>query len=180
MKSVSRPYISAASAQARRPRSWTVFASVAAAALVAAACSGDRDSAEPAPVEAPAIVVTTSIWADIVSNVACGGLAEVEALIPAGGDPHGYEPSLQDRARMDGAALVVSNGLNLEESLADTLNAVAEAGTPIFEFASEMDPIPYSFPDVHGDDHGDMGHDDHDDHGDEGHDDHHDHGDDGS
>ncbi|MYJ80499.1 MAG: hypothetical protein F4046_01580, partial [Acidimicrobiaceae bacterium] len=133
---------------------------MAVAALGAAACSGDPAPEPPGTgAETPTILATTGIWADVVANVACDGLAEVEAIIPVGGDPHGYEPSLQDRARMENATLVVANGLLLEEALEDTLEAVAESGTPVFEFAEGMDPIPYGF---------ETGHDDHDE--DEGHD----------
>ena len=119
-----------------------------AGALGASACSGDPSAGQSAPdagAEAPTILVTTGIWADVVANVACGGLASVETLIPVGGDPHGYEPSLQDRERMENAALVVANGLELEEGLEDTLEAVQESGTPVFEFADGMDPIPFAF-----------------------------------
>ena len=153
---------------------------MAVAALGAAACSGDP-APEPSGVgaETPTILATTGIWADVVANVACNGLAQVESIIPVGGDPHGYEPSLQDRARMENAALVVANGLLLEEALEDTLDAVEESGTPVFRFAEGMDPIPYGFETGH-DDHDDEGHeDDHDDHeghdhDDEGHEDDHD------
>ncbi|MCY4664157.1 MAG: zinc ABC transporter substrate-binding protein, partial [Acidimicrobiaceae bacterium] len=123
--------------------------------LTAAACSGDsspQESAQAADAATPTILVTTGIWADVVANVACGGLAEIETLIPVGGDPHGYEPSLQDRARMDNASLVVANGLNLEETLEDTLAAVEESGTPVFEFADAMDTIPFSMNEAHEDD----------------------------
>ena len=145
---------------------------MAVAALGAAACSGDP-APEPSGVgaETPTILATTGIWADVVANVACNGLAQVESIIPVGGDPHGYEPSLQDRARMENAALVVANGLLLEEALEDTLDAVEESGTPVFRFAEGMDPIPYGFETGH-DDHDDEGHeDDHDDHAheDDGH-----------
>ncbi len=119
-----------------------------AAMALGAACSGDSSTKQSAPdagAEARTILVTTSIWADVMANVACGGLASVETLIPVGGDPHGYEPSLQDRERMENAALVVANGLELEEGLEDTLEAVSESGTPVFEFADGMDTIPFSF-----------------------------------
>ena len=153
-----------------------LVAVVAATALGAAACSGDPAPEPPgAGAEAPTILATTGIWADVVANVACDGLAEVETIIPVGGDPHGYEPSLQDRARMENATLVVANGLALEEALEDTLEAVAESGTPVFAFAEGMDPIPYGFEtghddhdedeaheeDAHDHDEDDMGHDDH-------------------
>ena len=164
------------------------MASLAALALVSAACGpeAEQDDTPPAAqdalaAEVPAIVVTTGIWADVVSNVACGGLASVETLIPVGGDPHSYEPSLQDRARMEAAALVVANGLMLEEALVDTLEAVAESGTPVFEFAEGMDIIPYSFESAHGheaedDDHAeDHDHAEDDDHTEDDHDDEDDH-----
>ena len=165
-----------ASARPFRDRSLRLAAVMAVAALGAAACSGDPASEPPGTgAETPTILATTGIWADVVANVACDGLAEVETIIPVGGDPHGYEPSLQDRARMENATLVVANGLLLEEALEDTLEAVAESGTPVFKFAEGMDPIPYGFETGHEghDDHEDEGH-DHDE--DEGHDDHEDEG----
>ncbi len=159
---------------------------LALAALVAAACSGDPSPEPPsADAETPTILATTSIWADVVSNVACDGLAEVVTIIPVGGDPHGYEPSLQDTERMTNASLVVANGLTLEGRLEDTLEAVAASGTPVLEFAAVMDPIPFEghadeghmgHEDEGHDDHDDEGHDDHDDEGHEGHDDHDDEG----
>ena len=114
-------------------------------------------------------MATTSIWADVVANVACDGLAEVVTIIPVGSDPHGYEPSLQDTERMTNASLVVANGLTLEGRLEDTLDVVAESGTPVLEFAEHMDPIPYESEAGHHDDHDEEGHDDHDEEG-------HDHG----
>ena len=136
----------------REGRSWhrrtrIALAVLAVVALGASSCGGDSEGEDASP-DAPAtptILVTTGIWADVVSNVACGGPAEVETLIPAGGDPHGYEPSLQDRARMENAALVVANGFELEEGLEDTLEAVAESGTPVFEVAEGTVPIPFTF-----------------------------------
>ena len=178
------------SARSFRNRSLKLIAVVAVAVLGAAACSGDP-APEPPGVgaETPTILATTSIWADVVANVACDGLAVVETIIPVGSDPHGYEPSLQDTERMTNASLIVANGLTLEGRLQDTLETVAESGTVVLEFAASMDPIP--FEDAHDDhddeghddhddeghdDHDDEGHDDHDDHDEEGHDDHDDHG----
>ena len=160
------------SQQSRTPVALAVLAAVA---LCASSCGGDPqgEDASPAAPATPTILVTTGIWADVVSNVACGGLADIETLIPVGGDPHGYEPSLQDRARMENAALVVANGLELEEGLEDTLEAVAESGTPVFDFAEGMEPVPFAFEGGH---HGEEeeGHDEDDDEDghdeDEGHD----------
>ena len=167
---------------------WIVV--TAAAVLFAAACTGsdgdaDAVDATEAPSTVPSVVVTTGIWADVVSNVACDDSASVTTLIPAGGDPHTYEPSLRDRETMGEADLVVANGLGLEERLVDTLEAVAAEGVHVFEIGEHIETIDFEFGGAHGG-HGEDGHDDHDDEDghdhddDEGHDDEdgHDHDDD--
>ena len=116
-------------------------------ALVIAGCaddSSDGESSGDAVATVPTVLATTGIWSDIVSNVACGGIVDVDTIIPVGGDPHGFEPSLQDRERMENAALVVANGLDLEERLEDTLAAVEDSGTPVFEAAEHTEAIPFS------------------------------------
>lgn len=143
------------------------LAILAAVGLLAASC-GDGDTA--ASDDGPRVLATTGIWADVVSNVACGDLARVESIIPSGGDPHSFEPSLADRERMDDADLIVANGLLLEEGLVDTLDAAADAGTPIFALADHMETIAYSSHDDHGDEeHGDEDHEEHDHEGDDPH-----------
>lgn len=127
--------------------------------------------------DAPLVLGTTSIWADVTANLACDGLAVVESVIEPGVDPHGFSPSLADRARMEEAALVVANGLGLEEGLDDTLEAVAAAGTPVFHVTDHIETIEFGAGDSH-DDHDDHADDDgHADHADEaddhGHDDDH-------
>jgi zinc/manganese transport system substrate-binding protein len=105
----------------------------------------------------PTIVATTSIWANITANVACDGLAEVETIIPLGGDPHSFEPSLRDRETMEDATLIVANGLMLEESLDDTIRAVENDGVTVLRVGDELDPLPIA--DLHADHDADDGHD---------------------
>ena len=155
-----------------------------AAVLFAAACTGtDSDTeavdATDASSTVPSVVATTGIWADVVSNVGCDDSVSVTTLIPQGGDPHTYEPSLRDRETMDAADLVVANGLGLEERLEDTLEAVAAEGVHVFEVAEHIDTIEFEFSGGH-DDHGhgeEDGHDDdhegHDHDEEDGHDDDH-------
>ena len=137
-----------------RSRRRSALATSAVLVIAAAACSGEagENSAPGSSTEAPLVLATTGIWANIVSNVACGGIADIETIIPVGGDPHGFEPSLRDRERLEHADLVVANGLELEERLEDTLEAVEESGTPVFEAAELMEPIPFAFESGH---HGD-------------------------
>ena len=155
-------------------RSGRILAAAAACALIAAACTGGDDSSDAAAdSDVPTIVATTNIWADVVENVTCNGLVHVESLMPPGADPHTFEPSLRDRADMANASLVVANGLGLEESLEDTLDAVAADGTAVFSIGDHLDPIIVGASGS-GDGHDDDGHDDeghdNDDHDEDGHD----------
>ena len=124
-------------------------AAIVSAGLLASCGSGAVESSAGS---GPTLVVTTSIWADVVDNVVCDGSANIVTLLPVGADPHGFEPSLADRADLDAASLVVANGLGLEELLEDTLEAVESDGVPVFYLGDHLD-------DEHGDDeHGDDEH----------------------
>ena len=142
---------------------------VAVGTLLLAACGSDGPSSSGSspPGGSPdtaVVVATTSIWADITANVACDGLADVRMIIPPGGDPHSFEPSLRDRETMDTADLIVANGLFLEESLEDTIDAVESGGVPVLRIGDGLDPIPTNAA-SHDDDHDDEAA--HDDHGDD-------------
>jgi zinc/manganese transport system substrate-binding protein len=106
-------------------------------ALAIAACSTSAED----QTGTPTIVASTSIWADITRNVACDGLANVETIIPLGGDPHSFEASLRDRETMENAQLIVVNGLLLEESLSDTIEAVETAGTSVVQATTGLDTL---------------------------------------
>jgi zinc/manganese transport system substrate-binding protein len=149
------------------------LAPLVALALVTGACgSDDPATSEPAN-GAPTVVATTTIWADVVRNVACDGLADVRTIVPAGGDPHSFEPSLKDRETMGDAALVVANGLGLEESMADIVGAVASEGVPVVRVGDYVETIPAGVDD-HSDDPSDNSADDSaDDHADDSADDGH-------
>ncbi|MBX3045983.1 MAG: zinc ABC transporter substrate-binding protein [Anaerolineales bacterium] len=86
-------------------------------------------------------MATTPILADIVSQVG-GEHVQLSVLIPAGTDPHAFEPTPQDAARLAEADLVVVNGLGLEESLTSLLHEVEEDGRVVI--ASEgIDPLDF-------------------------------------
>jgi zinc/manganese transport system substrate-binding protein len=101
---------------------------------------GDDDSAANAD-DGPYVVATTAIWADLVRQVACDGTFEVRPLLPAGADSHAYEPSLRDREVLDNAALIVANGLGLEERLEDTLAAVEDSGVPLVPMGDHVETL---------------------------------------
>ena len=116
----------------RRPTGLLVAAMVVGAPLVLASAPVSADD------DRPVVVATTSVWASIVDQLDCTDAFDVQTLVPVGGDPHEYEPSMRDRATLDDAALVVSNGAGLESLLTDTLDAVADDGTPVFAVADHV------------------------------------------
>lgn len=135
----------------RRPL--VLAALVLPVAMLGAACGDETATDSPAdtsadqtetteqPAEpAPAIVATTSIWADVTSQVACGE-AEVSTLIPVGTDAHSYEPSVQDADLLSSADLIVANGLMLEEGAVDMIETAEADGVTVLELAESLDPI---------------------------------------
>jgi zinc/manganese transport system substrate-binding protein len=142
----------------------TVLALTTGLIAVVGACGDDTTNEPAADADSPAIVATTSIWADVAGNLACDGLADIQTVIPTGGDPHSFEASLQDRNVMENADLIVANGLLLEESLEDTIDAAEQQGTPVFRFADQMtllevDQLDDDAPDVDEDHDEDEAHD---------------------
>lgn len=114
------------------------FAALAVGSTLAG-CGGSDDATADATDSAPPLVATTTVWADVTSNVACG--EEVTAVIPSGADPHAFEASLRDRERLGDAAVVIANGLGLEESLGDVLHALAADGVTVVEVAAAVDDL---------------------------------------
>jgi zinc/manganese transport system substrate-binding protein len=79
-----------------------------------------------------------------------GGQAEVMVLMRPNADPHSFEISARDAARILGADLLVSNGLGLEEGLQQHLDAAAAEGVPVLEAGDVVDVLPYSGGDAAG------------------------------
>jgi zinc/manganese transport system substrate-binding protein len=113
---------------------------VAVMGCLLTACGGDGGEGDGSA--KPQIVATNSIWADVATNVACDGAAEVISLLPPGTDPHAYEPSMADRTRLQDASLVVVNGLGLEAGLQDTLESVEADGVPVFVAGDHVEVRP--------------------------------------
>jgi zinc/manganese transport system substrate-binding protein len=92
--------------------------------------------------ERPRVIVTTNILGDVVKAVV-GDQAEVTTLMKPNADPHSFEVSAQDAARMDTADLLVSNGLGLEEGLQQHLDRAADAGVPEVIAGDHVDVLAY-------------------------------------
>lgn len=107
--------------------------SVLVAALTACApASGDR----------PLVVVSTNILGDVVAELV-GDEAEVMTLMRPNADPHSFEISAKEAARVRSADLVVSNGLGLEEGLQQHLDGAAADGVTTFVAGDVIDVLEY-------------------------------------
>lgn len=82
--------------------------------------------------EKPKVTVTTSFLADMVQNIA-GDEVELELLIPAGSDPHLYQPKAQDLNKISTADIVLYHGLHFEGKMVDVLEQYGVAVTKDFK-----------------------------------------------
>jgi len=74
------------------------------------------------------VVTTTTVFADIVQEVG-GARVAATSIVPAGVGPEDYEPRPDDARKLGDAALIVSNGVGLDDFL-DRLLASAGGGHP--------------------------------------------------
>ncbi|MFD3591147.1 zinc ABC transporter substrate-binding protein AztC [Nocardia sp. NPDC058640] len=102
--------------------------------LLAACTSGSERSG---------IVVTTNILGDLTRAVV-GDSVPVTVLMQAGADPHSFAISARQAADIEHAALVVHNGLGLEEGIARHVQSAVSAGVPTIAVAERADPIRYT------------------------------------
>lgn len=117
-----------------------VAAAVAASALTA--CAHGED-------DRPLIVVSTNILGDVVHHLV-GDEADVLTLMRPDSDPHSFEISAQEAARLRTADLVVSNGLGLEEGLQQHLDGAADEGVETFVAGHAVDVLDYAHGDAAG------------------------------
>jgi ABC-type Zn uptake system ZnuABC Zn-binding protein ZnuA len=81
------------------------------------ACLPDKTPTPGGPLQ---VLAVESFLADITQNIA-GDHLQVQTLIPAGLDPHAYEPNPADVIKISDSQVLVVNGSGLEEWLVETL-----------------------------------------------------------
>jgi ABC-type Zn uptake system ZnuABC Zn-binding protein ZnuA len=96
------------------------------------------------------VVTTTTVFADLVSNVA-GSHASVHSLVPKGGDVHTFDPSPSDAAALAGARLVIMNGLGLDDWLVPFMHNTGNANLPILKLGEGLTDVSYIASDDGGD-----------------------------
>jgi ABC-type Zn uptake system ZnuABC Zn-binding protein ZnuA len=87
------------------------------------------------------VVATTNILGNVVANVG-GEAIDLTVLIELGQDPHTYQAVAGDLAAIEDAHVVFVVGLNLEESLIDTIDNTASG--PVVPVSAGIDLIAFA------------------------------------
>lgn len=99
----------------RKPHLAAALGAAALAVSSLTACSSDSDTASTASTAASDLLATTGVWADIASAVTG---KDVDAVITGTDtDPHHFEPTAQDLAKVKAAGTLVANGGGYDASL---------------------------------------------------------------
>ena len=106
-----------------------------ATAGLGAACGGKGEQTPPKA--GPKVVTSIALFADLIRQVG-GERAQVTALVPAGADPHTYEPVPSKLVDVSEADLVLINGVGLEETLMDVIKNNVRGGAPITEMSAGL------------------------------------------
>lgn len=121
------------------------FSSLAVAAAIGLCLSGCSTDGDDRPV----VIVSTNILGDVVQQLV-GDEADVVTLMKPNADPHSFEISAQEGARLRTADLIVSNGLGLEEGLQQHLDEAAAENVPTFVAGDAIDVLEYTEGDAAG------------------------------
>lgn len=110
---------------AKTLRRSVLWAAVAAIVVLAGSACGRADGG--AGSDTVEVVATTGMVADAASRVG-GEHVDVRALMGPGIDPHLYRASEGDLRLLEGADVILYNGLHLEAKMADVLAEIGESG----------------------------------------------------
>ena len=88
--------------------------------LILSACTPQSKTEVPGEGELRVVVVNSTL-ADIAQNIA-GERLEIEVLVPADADPHTFQPTPQDVAKIAESQMLIANGAGLEEWLQEVID----------------------------------------------------------
>ncbi|MEO8356601.1 MAG: zinc ABC transporter substrate-binding protein [Chloroflexota bacterium] len=110
--------------------------SVVLFAVLLSSCGGQP--ASNSGTDAPVILTSTSFLADITRNIA-GDRIDVNSLLPVGADPHSYQPTPQDVAKISESKLLLINGAGYEHFL-EALLENADGQRTVIEASAGISP----------------------------------------
>lgn len=109
-------------------------------AITLASCNPTSPSSKPTATQAKLhVLATTTIVGDVVKNIG-GDEIDLSVLLPIGTDPHSFQPSPQDVAKVAHADLIFANGVGLEEFLTPLLES-AGATNKILSVSDGIEPL---------------------------------------
>jgi manganese/iron transport system substrate-binding protein len=92
------------------------------------------------------VAATTTLVGDVVKQVG-GAWIHLTVILPAGADPHTFDPRPKDMAAISDARIVIINGLGLEEGLKPALDANVKgtlvdvsSGIEVLPFDAQLNP----------------------------------------
>ncbi|MCC6573227.1 MAG: zinc ABC transporter substrate-binding protein [Planctomycetes bacterium] len=138
--------------------------------LLLAACGGAATGPRALKAGEKPVVIASTLHLGCLAAIVGGDDAKVELLAKEGADPHGYDPTIEDRRRLESAHLLVVNGLNLETFDAGKIAAASaitlvDCSKDIPEKflieAAEDEHADHGHGHSHGHDHGHEAHDPH-------------------
>lgn len=115
---------------------------VIAASFAAVAACGGGPSGSSSDAQEFSVLTTTPVLAALTGLVT-DDVIGVRSVMPATADPHDYQPSAQDRRRMQQAGLLVVNGGGLEESLLTVIDQASGEGVPTLIALEAVSPLRY-------------------------------------
>jgi zinc/manganese transport system substrate-binding protein len=106
----------------------TCAVGLTACALVGLACSSSTSGARQTPQPAsPLRVVATTVQLTTLAKEVGGDRIALTGIIPAGADPHSFEPKPSDVTAIENAKVIFHHGMGLDDWLDNTLQAGANA-----------------------------------------------------
>ncbi|GEK78868.1 metal ABC transporter solute-binding protein, Zn/Mn family [Agrococcus baldri] len=116
---------------------WALASVAVLSGCALAAGTGGSGAAAPAADDRPLVLATFTVIADI-ARVVAGDAARVESLTRVGVEVHDYEPTPGDLVRTEGADLVVTNGMGIDDWL---LTLVERVDAPHLVLSDAVEPI---------------------------------------
>jgi manganese/iron transport system substrate-binding protein len=127
--------------------------------MTLSACSGVSEDTPSARGDKLYVIATTTIVGDVVQQVGGDAIA-LTVLLPVGTDPHTFDPSPQDMAKVTDADVVFANGAGLEAFL-ERLLANAGGDADVVYVSDGLTLIEGGHDHAEGDAHDEMGADPH-------------------
>lgn len=129
------------------------------AALLFGFTACDRVPEKPAQQTGLKIYATFYPMRFLVAQIA-GDKAEVISLVPAGVEPHDWEPKPRTLAELQTSDLLVYNGAGMESWLVDILPSLEKNGVKTVDTSKGLELLPFNEEDAHEDEEGEDAHED--------------------